>query len=87
MVTGMISKKGKRKLVFQDKIYYWYIKKNSEGIPQIHISSEDKTVFLIRYFDSELCIGPQYIKSILAGSAGKAGPGERQSGTGRVGKG
>lgn len=38
----MISKKGKRKFVYKDKVFYWFVRANSEGIQRIHILSEDK---------------------------------------------
>lgn len=56
----MILKKGKRKIVFDGKTFYWYIR-----LPYIHIISEDKKLQLKYGFDKELCIGPQYIKDLL----------------------
>ena len=62
----MIAKKRKRKLVFQGKVYYWHIRKDQEGYPKIHLSSEDKTIFLKYGFDNEMIIGPQYIEELLS---------------------
>ena len=46
----MVSKKGKRKLDYEGKIFYWFIRKDSAGRPKIHILSEDKKVNLVRPF-------------------------------------
>lgn len=62
----MISTKGKRKLIYQDVAYYWYIAKNDDKHPVIHISSEDKKVHLSVPFDKELSIGTHYIVDILS---------------------
>lgn len=61
----MISTKGKRKVTFREENYYWYIKKNDEGSPRIHISSEDKKLNLEYGFDRELAIDNAYIKGLL----------------------
>ena len=46
----MVSKKGKRKLEYEGKIFYWFIRKDSAGRPKIHILSEDKKINLVRPF-------------------------------------
>ena len=61
----MISTKGKRKVVFQEETYYWYIKKNTAGSPRIHISSEDKKVQLEYGFDREIAVDNGYIRGLL----------------------
>jgi len=61
----MINKKGKRKLEFQGKSYYWHIKRDINGFPQIYIMSADKKLQLKDCFDKEIPIGPIYIKKIL----------------------
>lgn len=48
-----VSKKGKRKLVYKDKEYYWYMKLTDDWMysynkPQLHIVSDDKK-FIISY--------------------------------------
>lgn len=62
----MISTKGKRKVVFDGKIYYWHIKKDKNDIPWIHIVSEDKSLYLKRGYDREISIGSYYIKKLLS---------------------
>jgi hypothetical protein len=62
----MISRKGKRKLIYQGITYYWYIAKDDGEHPVIHISSEDKKVLLLVPFDKELSIGTHYIEDILS---------------------
>jgi len=61
----MINEKGKRKLEFQGENYYWYIKKDMNGRPNIHILSADKKLQLKCGFDKEITIGPAYIKKEL----------------------
>ncbi len=61
----MINKKNKRKLAFQGADYYWYIKKNDEDSPQIHIMSADKKIQLIYGYDKEICISAYYIRKLL----------------------
>lgn len=62
----MISSKRKRKLIFQEENYYWYIRKNEEDVPVIHIVSEDKTLHLEYGFDRERGIGGHYIEELLS---------------------
>lgn len=64
----MISRKGKRKLIYQGDTYYWYIAKSDGEHPVIHIASEDKKVHLTVPFDRELSIGTHYIEDILSRS-------------------
>ena len=45
-VRDMISKKGKRRMEYNGAVYYWFVRKNREGVPRIHILSEDKKVNL-----------------------------------------
>lgn len=62
----MISRKGKRKLIYQGVTYYWYIAKDDGEHPVIHISSEDKKAHLTVPFDKELPIGTRCIEDILS---------------------
>ena len=67
----MISKKGKRRVEFGGETYYWFIKKNGDGIPEITIVSEDKSLRLTYGFDREMGIGAQYIKTLLEDHFGR----------------
>ncbi|MBR4083988.1 MAG: hypothetical protein IKK33_06855 [Lachnospiraceae bacterium] len=62
----MVSKKGKRKIVYEGKIFYWFVRANDEGMLRIHIISEDKKTYL-EYppFDSEVPVTPSYIRRLL----------------------
>ncbi len=63
---GMVSKKGKRKIVYEEKIFYWFVRTNEEGKIKIHILSEDKKINLERPpFDSEVPVTPSYIRRLL----------------------
>lgn len=42
----MVLKKGKRKLVCDGKMFYWFVRKNQSGTAIIHILSEDKKIHL-----------------------------------------
>lgn len=63
----MVSRKGKRKLIFEGQTFYWQIQKNDLRYPEIVIVSEDKSVYLKHGFDREISIGPEYIKNLLKG--------------------
>ena len=62
----MVSKKRKRKIVYNDKIFYWFVRVDDNGNMRIHILSEDKKINL-EYppFDSELPVTPSYIRRLL----------------------
>lgn len=62
----MVSKKGKRKMEYKGRTFYWFIRKNSEGIAKIHILSEDKKVHL-EYFllNREVPVVSSYVKKLL----------------------
>ena len=64
----MIATKRKRKLTFEGKNYYWYIREEGTDwrSPVIHIISEDKKLRLAYHFDRDIAIGTQYIKELLA---------------------
>ena len=62
----MVSKKSKRKLEYQGKVFYWFVKKNHSGIPRIHIVSEDKKILLeCPLFDTEVPVTPREIRGCL----------------------
>ncbi|RHR49404.1 hypothetical protein DWX10_21970 [Clostridium sp. AF18-27] len=62
----MISKKGKRRMEYNGAVYYWFVRKNREGVPRIHILSEDKKVNLeFPLFDSEASTTRQEIERLL----------------------
>lgn len=68
----MVSKKGKRKMKYDGKLFYWLVCSNDLGIIRIHILSEDKKVNLeYPLFDSELPVTPSYIRHLLDGYFGK----------------
>lgn len=57
----MISKKGKRKLVYNGITYYWFVRLNEHGY-SVHIISEDRKVNLnYPFFDSEKPVTPREI--------------------------
>lgn len=35
-------KKNMRKIIHNDLLFYWYVRRNQEGIPRLHVISEDK---------------------------------------------
>ena len=54
----MISKKGKRKLVYKDAVYYWFVRVNVKG-RRLYIMSEDKKIRLdYPFFDTEVPVTP-----------------------------
>lgn len=43
-----------RKIIFNNQLFFWYVRKNQEGIPRLHIISEDKRIILDKpLFDTE----------------------------------
>ena len=61
-----VSTKGKRKHIYNNETYYWFVRKNSEGIPHIHIISDDKKINLERaVFDTEVPVTGAYINKLL----------------------
>ncbi|MDE7422204.1 MAG: hypothetical protein K2N51_00665 [Lachnospiraceae bacterium] len=62
----MVSKKGKRKMDYEGKVFYWFIRENSQGIPRIHILSEDKKIHLeYSLFDREVPVVSSYVRKLL----------------------
>ena len=63
----MVSKKGKRKIEYEGKIFYWFVRVGDRGNLKIHILSEDKKINL-EYppLDSEVPVTPSYIRQLLA---------------------
>lgn len=62
----MVSSKGKRKIIYQEKLFFWFVRANQEGIFKIHILSEDKQMNLeYPLFDSEVPVTPAYIRRLL----------------------
>lgn len=61
----MVSKKGKRKIIFDDSVYYWYIK-ISDNSHRLHIISDDKKLHLeYPFIDTELPVTPEIIATHL----------------------
>lgn len=61
----MVSKKGKRRFIYNDSVYYWYIKiTNNEH--KVHIISDDKKLHLeYPFLDTEVSVTPQVVKNHL----------------------
>ena len=36
-----VSAEYKRKLIYKERLFYWYVRKNREGIPRLYILSDD----------------------------------------------
>lgn len=55
----MVSKKGTRKLTYEGKDFFWFVRRNQLGYIKIHILSDDKKIRL-EYdpIDSEVIIEP-----------------------------
>lgn len=61
-----INAKGKRKIVVNDEIYYWFVRVEKDGSHRIHILSEDKrfnTVYPM--IDTEVAVTPADIRKLL----------------------
>ena len=63
----MISSRGKRKIIYNGNVFFWFVRKNAEGMIRIHILSEDKKINIESPpFDTEIPVTPKEIKHILA---------------------
>ena len=61
-----VSPKGKRKHIYNNETYYWFVIKNGEGIPRIHIISDDKKINLEKtMFDTAVPVTGAYINTLL----------------------
>ncbi|MDE6781837.1 MAG: hypothetical protein K2J40_10315 [Ruminococcus sp.] len=61
----MVSEKGKRKIIFDDSVYYWYVRIENNS-HRIHIISNDKKLHLkYPFIDTQLPVTPQLIKNYL----------------------
>lgn len=61
-----VSSKGKRKHIYNNKTYYWFVRNNSEGILRIHIISDDKKINLEKtMFDTAVPVTGAYINTLL----------------------
>ena len=57
-----VNARNKRKLIYKEQMFYWYVRKNIEGIPRLHIISDDKKVNLdLPLFDTELSVAGEYV--------------------------
>ncbi len=62
----MVSKKGKRKLIYEGRVFYWFVRMNSKEIPRLHILSEDKKIQLeCALIDREVPAVSSYVRQIL----------------------
>ncbi len=61
----MVSKKGKRKIIFDDSVYYWYVRIENNS-HRLHIISDDKKLHLeYPFIDTELPVTPKVIANHL----------------------
>ncbi|MBO4867464.1 MAG: hypothetical protein J5582_13045 [Ruminococcus sp.] len=61
----MVSKKGKRKIVYDDRVYYWFVRVTEES-HRINIISEDKKVRIcVPFRDTEESVTPGTVRELL----------------------
>ncbi len=61
-----INTKGKRKIVFNDEVYFGFVKIEKDGSHRIHILTEDKKINLVYpVVDTEVSVTPGYICELL----------------------
>ena len=61
-----VSPKGIRKHIYNNETYYWFVRKNDEGISRIHIISDDKKIRLERpMYDTEVSVTGAYVNALL----------------------
>lgn len=68
-----VSAEYKRKLIYKEQLFYWYVRKKREGIPRLYILSDDKKVHLERpLFDTEVPVTPaDVVKQLEEYESGK----------------
>ena len=61
----MVSGKNKRKIVYEGRNYYWYVRVGDYG-HRVHIISEDKKLHLeYPFLDTEIPVTPKDIRNHL----------------------
>ncbi len=61
-----VSSKGKRKLLYNNAVFYYFVRVNNDGIPRLHIMSDDKKINLEKpLFDTEVPVLKSYVISII----------------------
>lgn len=61
-----INTKGKRKIIFNNEVYYWFVKIEKDGSHRIHILTEDKKINRVYLMvDTEVSVTPSYICKLL----------------------
>lgn len=61
----MVSKKGKRKIVYDDRVYYWYVRVTGES-HRINIISEDKKIRrCVPFRDTEESVTPGTVRELI----------------------
>ena len=61
-----INTKSKRKIVYKDKTYYWFVRIEKDGSHRIHIMTEDKRLNkAYPLVDTEVSVTPEYICKII----------------------
>lgn len=62
----MVSKKGTRRFVYGEYVFYWFVRRNQFGFIKIHILSKDKKIRLeFDPIDSESIVEPRDIRRLL----------------------
>lgn len=62
----MVSRKGKRQIEYCGETFYWFVRKNENNIPRIHIFSEDKKIRLeYPLIDTEISVTSKEIVRLL----------------------
>lgn len=62
----MVSKKRKRRIAYNGRLFFWFVRKNDSGIPNIHIVSEDKKIHLkYHLFDTEIPVTKKDVEKCL----------------------
>ena len=61
-----INTKGKRKIVIDGEVYYWFVRIENDGSHRIHIMTEDKKLNKVYPMpDTESSVTPEYICKVI----------------------
>ena len=64
-----INTKGKRKIVVNDKEFYWFVRLEEDDSHKIHIMTEDKKINrMYPMLDTEVPVTPEYVRELILNS-------------------
>ena len=64
-----INTKGKRRIIVNDKEFYWFVRVEEDGSHRIHIMTSDKKMnWTYPMLDTEVPVTPEYVRELILNS-------------------